>query len=46
MVDFYSHKKIKVDQGGIKNSKYHKNTSEINELERDLIPVKILSKII
>ena len=43
-MDFYSHKKIKVDQGGTKNSTYHKNTSEINELERDLIPVKILLK--
>ena len=33
-----------VIQGGIKKSKYNKNTSEINELERDLIPVKFLSK--
>ena len=44
MVDFYSHKNFKVGQGGIKKSKYHKNTSEINELERDLIPVKFLLK--
>ena len=36
-------KKSKVIQGDIIKSKYHKNTSEINELERDLIPVKILS---
>ena len=28
-----------VIQGGIKKSKYNKNTSEINELEWDLIPV-------
>ena len=33
-----------VIQGGIKKPKYNKNTSEINELERDLIRVKILLK--
>tara|TARA_B000000460_G_scaffold147907_1_gene104463 strand:- start:237 stop:467 length:231 start_codon:yes stop_codon:yes gene_type:complete len=33
-----------VIQGGIKKSKYNKNTSEINELERDLSPVKFSSK--
>ena len=33
-----------VIQGGIKKSKYNKNTSEINELEWDLIPVKFLSE--
>ena len=31
-------------QRDINKSKNHKNTSEINELERDLIPVKFLSK--
>ena len=36
--------KIKVDQGDIKNSKYHKNSSEMNVSERDLTPVKISSK--
>ena len=30
--------------GGIKKSKYHKNTSEINELGRELIPAEILQK--
>ena len=33
-----------VIQGGIKKSKYHKNTSEINELERYLLRVKMLAK--
>ena len=45
-VGSYSHKNFKVGQEGIKKSKYHKNTSEINELERDLIPVKSLTKIL
>ena len=38
--------KSKLPKGVSKKSKYHKNTSEINELERDLIPVKMLSKIL
>ena len=33
-----------VIQGGIKKSKYNKKTSEMNELEWDLIPVKFLSE--
>ena len=37
-------KKSNMIQGGIKESKYNKNTSEINELEWDLIPVKFLSE--
>ena len=44
MLDPILTKKSNVIQGGIKTLKYNKNTSEINELERDLIPVKFSSK--